>query len=184
MKYAPSPLARKIILLTVIFGIASALSSCTYLATKNGLLLSLAITFCTCFYHFAMRLLVGIAVPTIHATDAWWFQPHSFEETLYKVLRVRYWKRYIPTYDPKSFSLADTSIQAILQNSCHAEIVHEIIVFFSFLPVFAIDRFGAAGVFWSTSILSALMDSLFVILQRYNRPRLIRILKKERKKHG
>lgn len=184
MKYAPSPLARKLIALTLLLGIASAISVALYLNTASGALLSLAITFCTTLYHFAMRLLVGALVPTIRATDGRWFQARPFEAKLYKALRVRFWKKYVPTYDPKSFSLADTSVQTIVQNSCHAEIVHEIIMLLSFLPLLMIPRFGAAGVFWSTSILSALMDGVFVILQRYNRPRLIRISKKERNRHG
>lgn len=184
MKYAPSPFARRIIALTLLLSVASVISVALYLYTENGTLLSLAITLCTTLYHFAMRLLVGMAVPTIRATDAWWFQAHPFEARLYKALRVRFWKRHMPTYDPKSFSLEDASLQSILQKSCQAEIVHEIIMVLSFLPVLVIPRFGAAGVFWGTSILSALMDSLFVIMQRYNRPRLIRIVKKERNHHG
>ncbi len=54
---------------------------------------SLAITFGTTFYHFAMRLCVGYG---IHArfhnrmdyTRAW-FQPRPFERRLYRLLRVK-----------------------------------------------------------------------------------------------
>ena len=52
----------------------------------------------------------------------------------------------------------------------------------SFLPVLTVPIFGAPGVFWVTSTLAALFDCCFVILQRYNRPRFIRILDKERKR--
>ena len=46
----------------------------------------------------------------------------------------------------------------------------------SFLPVFAGIKFGAYPVFIITSIVSAGMDLIFVIMQRYNRQRIMRIL--------
>lgn len=184
MKYATSPLARMVIVLTLLLGEASAIIVALYFRTESRVLLSVAITFCTTFYHFAMRLMVGAVVPVITATELWWFQPRSFEPKLYSALRVRLWKRHMPTYDPKSFSLADISAGEILQNSCQAELVHEIIMVLSFLPVLTVPLFGTAGVFWSTSFLASVFDSLFVMIQRYNRPRLIRILKKERNRHG
>lgn len=184
MKFSPSPLARTIIALSFIFGVASALSIAAYLHTGSSALLSLAITFRTFFYHFAMRLLVGAALPNITATDCRWFQPRSFEPKLYARLAVRRWKKHIPTYNPNLFSPTDISIEHLLQNSCRAELIHEIIMVLSFLPVLAINCCGAPLVFWGTSLLAALFDSLFVIVQRFNRPRLIRILKKERSRHA
>lgn len=38
--------------------------------------------------------------------------------------------------------------------------------------------FGSLEVFIITSCLSALFDSIFVIMQRFNRPRLMRLVKK------
>ena len=46
----------------------------------------------------------------------------------------------------------------------------------SFLPVFAGIKFGAYPVFIITSIVSAGMDLIFVIMQRYNRQRSMKIL--------
>ena len=62
---------------------------------------------------------------------------------------------------------------------CGAEIVHEIIMVLSFLPLLAIPVFGAFPVFLITSVLAALFDGVFVMAQRYNRPRLVRILEKK-----
>lgn len=53
---------------------------------------------------------------------------------------------------------------------------HEIIAVLSFLPVFAGIKFGAYPVFIITSIVSAGMDLIFVIMQRYNRQRIMKIL--------
>ena len=47
----------------------------------------------------------------------------------------------------------------------------------SFLPVFAGIKFGACPVFIITSIVSAGMDLVFVIMQRYNRQRIVNYLR-------
>ena len=50
------------------------------------------------------------------------------------------------------------------------------IIVFSFFPIIVSVWFGAIEVFISTSMVAALIDLIFVILQRYNRPRVIKIL--------
>ena len=49
--------------------------------------------------------------------------------------------------------------------------------FTAFLLLFAIP-FGAFPVFLLTSLGAALTDAVFVIVQRYNRPRVIRLIPK------
>lgn len=141
-------------------------------------LLSAAITCGTTCYHFGMRLLVGALVPPVSGT-ANWFRPRKWEAAFYRLLRVKSWKQHLPTYDPRQFSLKENTLEQVIRNMCGAEIVHEVIMVFSFLPLLAIPVFGAWPVFLITSVLAALFDSLFVIAQRYNRPRLERIFKKQ-----
>ena len=64
----------------------------------------------------------------------------------------------------------------IAQAMCQAELVHEVIIILSFLPIFAAIPFGALPVFVITSILSAGFDAMFVIMQRYNRPRIMKLI--------
>ena len=64
---------------------------------------------------------------------------------------------------------------------CQSEVVHSIIVVLCFVPILATLIWGTFWVFFITSILSAVVESLFVIMQRYNRPRVIRMIEKERK---
>ena len=66
---------------------------------------------------------------------------------------------------------------------CQAELVHETIIVFSFLPIIACVWFGTIEVFVITSIVSALIDYIFVVLQRDNRPRILKILKERDKIH-
>ena len=155
-----------------------------YLYTAKDLYLTLAITFGTTCYHFAMRLLVGVLVPSRLHWKSRWFQPFPFESRLYAFLRVKQWKKQLPTYDPTLFSMKDYSLDQIISHMCQAEVVHEIIVVCSFLPMFCSLVFGAFPVFLITSLASACCDFLFIILQRFNRPRLIRILHAQERRSG
>lgn len=51
----------------------------------------------------------------------------------------------------------------------------------SFLPIVSGIWFGAYPVFIITSVLSALFDLIFVVTQRYNRQRVLRLLQRESK---
>ena len=85
----------------------------------------------------------------------------------------------MPTYDPSAFSMKEHTLEQVIRNMCGAEIVHEIIIVFSFIPISFSLLFGDFPVFLITSLAAALYDSIFVIIQRYNRPRLVRILNKQ-----
>ena len=63
---------------------------------------------------------------------------------------------------------------------CQAEIVHEVIIIFSFLPVLASYWFGSFAVFMITSIGAAAFDLMFVMIQRYNRPRIVKLAEREK----
>ncbi len=149
----------------------------------NSVAYSLAITFGTILYHFAMRLLVGLAVDGIKHNEfnykAKWFSEKKFEKKLYKLLRVKKWKEKVPTFDPDTFDVGGKTLEQIVKATCQAEVVHEIIVVLSFLPILASLIFGELLVFIITSACAALFDSVFVILQRFNRPRLLRLLKRK-----
>lgn len=145
--------------------------------------ISFAITFGTFFYHFAMRLLVGHALNRIMGNRAdytkKWYQLRPFEKKLYSFLQVKKWKGKMPTYDPSLFDRRLHSWEEIAQAMCQAELVHEVIVVFSFLPLLAVIPFGSFPVFLITSLLSAVFDLCFVIMQRYNRPRVVGLIRRK-----
>lgn len=145
---------------------------------------TLLITFGTTFYHFAMRLLVGWVFDRRMGNRAEytkrWYQPRSWEPRLYETLRVKNWKDKLPSYDPTLFSPKVHTWDEIAQAMCQAELVHEACAVLSFLPLFAAVRFGAFPVFFLTSLCGAALDLIFVVMQRYNRPRVVRIAQKRR----
>lgn len=175
---------RKMIIITIIFSVALLASGIAYYFTQNSILFSITITFGTCLYHFAMRLIIGHSINAIFHNkmhyNRWWFREKKFEARLYKILHVKNWKKHVPTYNEESFDIRKHSIEEIIQVTCQSEIVHEINMVLSFVPVIFTVWFGALLAFLITSCVAFCFDSIFVILQRYNRPRLIRLLKYKR----
>ncbi len=155
--------------------------SILYMTTSLDVLLSLAITFGTVAYHFIMRLLVSLIFDTTMRNHAdytrRWYQVGKRELSLYKKIKVKQWKNKMPTYDASLFDPRIHTWDEIAQAMCQAELVHETIVVISFLPIIAGNWFGAYPVFIITSVVSAAIDLSFVFIQRYNRQRVIRLLK-------
>lgn len=139
----------------------------------------------TVAYHFLMRLAVESVFSVFMNNKADYskrrYQARAWEKQLYKRLKVRRWKNKMPTFNPDDFDYRKHSWDEIAQAMCQAETVHEVIAILSLIPIFFSIRFGALPVFVITSVLASLGDMLFVIIQRYNRPRVIRIM--ERKLH-
>ena len=152
-----------------------------YMNTEHDLAFTSMITFGTISYHFIMRLLTGFVINFFldNHVDyrARWFQVSAIEQKLYNKLKVKKWKGKMPTYDPGCFDRNIHSWDEIAQAMCQAELVHEIIIILSFVPIFASIPFGALAVFVITSVLAACFDAVFVIMQRYNRPRIIKLMK-------
>jgi len=179
-------LARKMKTAAVVFCLAFALFLTLCLLGDSKVWLTPAVTSATFAYHFVMRLAVGnvynILLHNRVNYRRWWFRPRFFEKKLYRLLGVKGWKNRLPTYDPDTFSAQLHSWDEIAQATCQSELVHETIMVLSFVPLLAIGPLGSAGVFIITSSAAALFDSLFVMTQRFNRFRLVRLLEKADRK--
>lgn len=171
---------RKMILTTVFLPIGLAISLPIFILTESAAAEIITITLGITLYHFAMRLAVGTAVDLIMKNKADhnspWFREKSFEKKLYQLICVRKWRKYVPTYSPDTFDTTKKTTAEIVGATCQAEIVHEVIMALSLLPIAAIPLLGGAVAIIITSVLSMLIDLSFVILQRYNRPKLVRVM--------
>ncbi len=170
------------LILTIVFTLLHRYNS-------NAVLLSMAITFGTISYHFLMRLAVGYVINGLYHNrfdyKKAWFQEKSFEKRLYEKLRVKEWKDKMPTFAPEMLELKIHTGEEILGAMCQAEVVHSVIIVLCFVPLLATFMWGAFWVFFITSVLSASAEMMFVIMQRYNRPRIVRMMEKEnRRKSG
>ena len=167
--------ALVLVVLTIIF-------TFIYQCNPNSVILSIAITFGTISYHFLMRLAVGYIINGIFHNrfnyNIKWFREKRFEKRLYEVLRVKKWKDRMPTFAPEMLDVKIHTWEEIAGAMCQSEVVHSIIVILCFVPILATLIWGTVWVFFITSVLSAGVESMFVIMQRYNRPRVIRMIEK------
>ena len=153
-----------------------------YRSSGTRVFISLGITAMTVCYHFTIRLVIGNVTDAIMRNEAdWrkpWFRQRGFEEKLYRKLKVKRWKDRMPTVDKNAFALEKQPIERIIGATCQAEIVHELDIIASLAAILFAIPFGNLWVFVVTSVLGAAFDMVFVIIQRYNRPRLLRALKR------
>lgn len=170
------------LLITVFLTVGFVVCLPIFIFTGNDILEIVTITVGIALYHFAMRLFIGSVVNLIMKNKAdhnsIWFREKRFENKLYKLMRVRKWKKYLPTYSPVTFDTTQKTVKEIVGATCQAEIVHEIIMVLSLVPIALIPLLGGAAAIIITSFLSMLIDLTFVILQRYNRPKLIRVMER------
>lgn len=168
------------ILITAFLLVGFAISLPIFVVTKNEIAETVTISIGVTLYHFSMRLAVGTIVNCIMNNKAnhnnAWFREKSFEKNFYKLIRVRKWKKHLPTYSPDTFDISQKTVKEIVGATCQAEIVHEVIMALSLLPITLIPFLGGASALVISSVLAMLFDSLFVILQRYNRPKLVRVM--------
>ena len=179
-------MAKAIKLTTLILGIIFTALLVAYLCAPHGVLLDFTITAGVFFYHFFMRLVVGLGINAIcknkiDSTKAW-FKEKNWEKRFFDFIKIKKWKKHIPTYALETFDPKTHTLTEIASATCQAEIIHEVIMVLSLLPILLCIPFNAIAVFIITSILAALIDSIFVLLQRYNRPRLMKVIERSQKK--
>jgi len=192
MKRKTRKVLINMILLTTLLGLGTLAFFLLYQSCHQVWILSVAVTMLTFFYHFAMRLIVGEIVTILYRNknfpqDRLGFRLYSFEERLYRKLKVKRWKTRVMTAKPEQFDLKLVSPELLLHNVMQAELVHRIIMVLSFAPILLIIPFGVPWAFLITSILACAIDSIFVIVQRYNRPKVQRYMaftkRREKLKH-
>lgn len=181
MKYSPT--IRNMIFFDMALLVLTGVFFVLQRSCGGGWLLSVYVTLLTVTYHFVMRVVVGQAVTVRYRhrkfdLDSPGFRLHKLEPRLYEILQVRKWKGRLITARPEQFDVRHLSAEALLHNMAQAELVHRIIMPLSFVPLLLIIPYGTAPVFVITSIAACLIDLAFVIIQRYNRPRVMGYLRR------
>ena len=146
---------------------------------KNETILWVGITAFTIMYHFWVRIIMGNVSKLFKkhiSYKQWWFKEKRFEKKLYKVLKVKSWKDKALTYNPESFSLKEHSLEEIANTMAKSEVDHWINELISISTMFFSIIWGEFFIFFITAIAAMIFDSQFIIIQRYNRPRIIKLL--------
>jgi len=148
---------------------------------NNVIVLWIGITAFTIMYHLWTRIIFGNITKLFKINyKQIWFKERKFEKKLYKLLRVKEWKGKALTYNPELFSLKDYSLEEIANTMTKAETDHWINEFISLSTLLFAIPWGKFWIFLITAIAAMLFDAQFIVIQRYNRPRIIKILEKRK----
>ena len=148
---------------------------------NNGIILWVGIVCFTIMYHLWMRLIMGNITKLFKINyKQIWFKERKFEKKLYKFLRVKEWKGKALTYNPELFSLKDYSLEEIANTMSKVETDHWINELISLSTLLFAIPWGKFWIFLISAIAAMIFDAQFIAIQRYNRPRIVKILEKRK----
>ena len=150
--------------------------------TDNAAVLWTGVTFFTIMYHFWGRIILGNVTKLfpIHYSQAW-FRERPFEKKLYRLLRVRKWKGKALTYNPELFSVKDRTLEQIAVTMAKVEVDHWVNELISLSTLLFGVIWGEMWIFTFTAVFAMLFDGQFICIQRYNRPRVLKALAREKR---
>lgn len=113
------------------------------------------------------------------------FRERLYEQRLYRKIRISRWKDRLPQYNVnfnKKYlpeKLTSDFIEQFIMETCRAELVHIAICIFSFSSIILVYlQIEPLYVFVIVEIIIFVAQIPFILIQRYNRPRLIKYLKR------
>ena len=149
--------------------------------SNNEMFLWTGITAFTITYHFWGRIILGNVSKLFKKCmnyNQWWFKERRFEKKLYEFLKVKKWKGKALTYNPELFDLKENSLEEIVNTMTKSEVDHWINEVISVSTMFFGLIWGETWIFVLTAIAAMIFDGQFIVIQRYNRPRVIRLIEK------
>ena len=153
---------------------------------ENDIILWVGITAFTILYHFWVRIIMGNVSKLFQkyiTYDKKWFKERKFEKKLYKFLKVKDWKDKALTYNPESFSIEKHSLEEIVNTMAKSEVDHWINEVISVSTIFFSLIWGQFWIFFITAVAAMIFDSQFIIIQRYNRPRVIKAIERKEREN-
>ena len=151
---------------------------------RSGVVLWTGVTAFTIVYHFWGRILLGNLTRLFRVRHTQrWFREHRFEKPLYRFLRVRRWKERVLTYDPDAYDVRKHTLVELADTMAKSETDHWVNELLSLSTLLFALVWGELWIFALTAVLAMAFDAQFIIVQRYNRPRVLKLIER-RKKRG
>jgi len=140
---------------------------------------ALRVFFTLFIYHVAVRIIWGLAVvdriPLERFNpDRKRYQRKGFETAYLKKVKVRKWKDSLPVAHPELWDVRERDMDDIVRASCQAEMDHDGNILLSLITIFFARDAASLKLLLFTALSAAFVDYLFVLIQRFNRPRFIR----------
>lgn len=170
----------KMIFITELLLIGFVVFYAIFLFFRTSIFKTITVTLGVLLFHFAMRLFVNWFFKSMKGRP-WnhtnkWFRERNYERGLFKVLRVASWKNHIPDYNPEDFDQKQKKLSKMISNSCREEVTHIVMIIANFLPILLPISLSGVNfwlLFW-LSVLGGIIDLMFILKQRYNRPRMVK----------
>lgn len=144
--------------------------------TDNSVVLWVGITSFMILYHFGLRIFMGEVTKRFKINyNHPWYKQRPFEKKLYKILKVRKWKDKVLTFDPASFNFQNRTLEQLATTMAKSELDHWINEIISLTSIFFVFLWGCFPAFLITAIAAMLFDAQFIVVQRYNRPIVLRL---------
>lgn len=131
-------------------------------------------------YHIAIRMIWGYIIGKVPLTafhpEKEYYKMREWEASLYNKANVKSWKNKMPVFKPELWDIRTNSGIDIIRATCQAELDHVGNILLSLLTIFFSRKSSIQFVIIITAINASTFDLIFVMIQRYNRPRLMRIM--------
>ena len=134
-------------------------------------------------YHFGLRIHMG------NVTKKWdityhhpWFNQRKFEKKLYKLLKVRKWKDKVLTFEPEMYDFEKRTLEQLATTMAKSELDHWINEIISVVSIFFLFIWGCPAAFIISAIAAMIFDAQFIVVQRYNRPIVLKLDARRKKK--
>lgn len=143
---------------------------------RSGTVLWSGIVSFMILYHFGLRILFGEITKrfNIDYNHPFYLQ-RPFEKRLYKMLRVRKWKDKVLTFDPDAYNFKNRTLDELATTMSKSGLDHWINEMISLLSIVFAILWGALPVFLIQMLVAMLFDAQFIVVQRYNRPIVLRL---------
>jgi len=150
---------------------------------ENAVFLWVGIVSFVILYQLGLRILFG-EISKKFPLDPYhsFYRERRFERPLYRLLRVRKWKDKVLTFDPAAYDFENRTPGQLARTMCKSELDHWFNIGLSVGGIFFFILWGALPAFLVTSLLVMIFDAQFIVVQRFNRPIVLRLMEKQRAK--
>jgi len=150
--------------------------------TKNNAILWCGIVSFMILYHFGLRIFMGKVTKLMKIDYRHpWFKRHSFEAVLYRLLCVRKWKDKVLTFEPELYDFRNRTPEQLACTMAKSETDHWINEAISIVSIFFALIWGCLPAFLITAAAAMIFDAQFIIVQRYNRPIVLKVMERQNK---
>ena len=145
---------------------------------ENSVVLWSSIVLFMILYHFGMRIGFGLITKTFPINYRHpWYRQRGFEKGLYKFLRVRRWKDKVLTFEPDKYDFQKRTLDQLATTMAKSELDHWINEAISISSIFFFFVWGCFPAFFITAVAAMIFDAQFIVVQRYNRPIVLKLKK-------